>query len=349
VGGVEISLAKPPPPPPAPPLPPPTSTCIGAKIGEDAVCGGDGSLSTCVRVGSGSVGNQTQASCCALCDATDGCGTWVLSTKAEHGPAAGTCFLLARGTVTATKASAGRTLGGAVGAAPTPAPATGLRAPGVLQASSAAGGWHWRAWDTATDEVRNLKGTLAGTPSADLAGCCTNPNASAGQYDSSPHYVLQNGLLSRGGATAIDDSSGVLYDIDPASGGLDDAWLSNLTATPAVEGREDLYVFACGTDYRGCLADFVSVSGPMALPPLSGLGVWWSRHWGNPHNIEWGGAYFGAMTEENSERAFPDTLPAVRIHTVDMHMAYLTGKGAWKRSTSYEQGRRTVPAVPSRS
>ena len=108
-------------------------------------------------------------------------------------------------------------------------------------------GWHWAAWDTAAgttstipfalplhettvcplaewdrllplvDTANNLKGTLPGTDtvgaSADLAGCCTNPNASAGNYDATPHYVLQQGLLSRGGATAIDDSSGTLYDV----------------------------------------------------------------------------------------------------------------------------------------
>ena len=66
-----------------------------------------------------------------------------------------------------------------------------------------------------------------------------------------------------------------------------------------VEGREDLYLFGCGSDYRGCLADFIKVAGPMALPPLSSMGVWWSRHWGNPHNIPWGNEYFGAMTEEH--------------------------------------------------
>ena len=49
----------------------------------------------------------------------------------------------------------------------------------------------------------------------------------------------------------------------------------------------------------GCLADFVTVAGPMALPPVSAMGVWWSRHWGNPHNLPWGKEYFGPMTEEN--------------------------------------------------
>ena len=66
-----------------------------------------------------------------------------------------------------------------------------------------------------------------------------------------------------------------------------------------LQGSQDLYVFGCGSDYRACLADFVAVAGPMALPPVSALGVWWSRHWGNPHNLPWGNEYFGPMTEEN--------------------------------------------------
>ena len=136
----------------------PASSCLDAKPGTDAVCGGGSdALGTCKRVGRGSVGNHTQASCCALCDATSGCGTWVLSTKAQqHGPAVGTCFLLAHGTVTATKKASGRVLGGAIGGSPpgpSPAHITGLRAQGVLQAASSFpledGGWHWAAWDTA--------------------------------------------------------------------------------------------------------------------------------------------------------------------------------------------------------
>jgi hypothetical protein len=58
------------------------------------------------------------------------------------------------------------------------------------------GAWTWNAWEP---ETKNLKGTLQPTPSADLAGCCTNPNVTAGEYDTKPHYVLQPGLLSRGG------------------------------------------------------------------------------------------------------------------------------------------------------
>ena len=106
--------------------------------------------------------------------------------------------------------------------------------------------------------------------------------------------MLHNGLISRSGATVVDDSATPLYTI--AGGDIDDAWLS---ATQRIQGSQDLYVFGCGNDYRGCLADFVTVAGPMALPPVSAMGVWWSRHWGNPHNLPWGKEYFGPMTEEN--------------------------------------------------
>ena len=89
---------------------------------------------------------------------------------------------------------ANRVLGGATGGQPEGAAA--LRAPGVLQAwsssssrsAAAGGGWSWRAWEP---EPLNLLGTLRPTPSADLAGCCSNPNASAGEYDTKAAYALQ--------------------------------------------------------------------------------------------------------------------------------------------------------------
>ena len=90
--------------------------------------------------------------------------------------------------------NANRVLGGATGGQPEGAAA--LRAPGVLQAwsssssrsATAGGGWSWRAWEP---EPLNLLGTLQPTPSADLAGCCSNPNASAGEYDTKAAYALQ--------------------------------------------------------------------------------------------------------------------------------------------------------------
>ena len=204
--GVEVALRKAAAgPPPAPP-PPPESSCDRAREGTDARCSG-----TCERVVP--VAKSTQPECCAACDANARCGTWVFDTDK------GLCYLLAQGTVVATKNATARTLGGATGADTPPRPDS-LRAPGVLQASSAPGAaspWSWRAWEAEDPEsnpaAQNLLGTLKGTPSADLAGCCTNPNATAGEYDTKDPYVLQPGLLSRAGCTAIDDSDTPLYDI----------------------------------------------------------------------------------------------------------------------------------------
>eukprot|EP01052_Picozoa_sp_SAG31_P038531 SAG31_NODE_5169_length_2702_cov_1.711103_4_plen_87_part_00 len=60
----------------------------------------------------------------------------------------------------------------------------------------------------------------------------------------------------------------------------------------------------------------------MALPPVSGLGVWWSRHWGNPHNIPWGGSYFGPMTEANilNEVTQPYEDKGLPLHVLVMDM-----------------------------
>ncbi|MBN2147290.1 MAG: DUF5110 domain-containing protein, partial [Anaerolineales bacterium] len=43
--------------------------------------------------------------------------------------------------------------------------------------------------------------------------------------------------------------------------------------------NDDLYLFAYGHDYPGCLADFYRVSGPVPLVPRWILGNWWSRYW----------------------------------------------------------------------
>ena len=40
----------------------------------------------------------------------------------------------------------------------------------------------------------------------------------------------------------------------------------------------DLYFFGCGHDYKACLQDFVTLSGPVPIPPLATFGVWWSHY-----------------------------------------------------------------------
>ena len=65
------------------------------------------------------------------------------------------------------------------------------------------GAWGFTYGDSAAG---NLLGTLAPTPSADLAGCCNNSMG----WD--PKYPLEPGLLSRDGWAIVDDSQGPLLD-----------------------------------------------------------------------------------------------------------------------------------------
>ena len=57
---------------------------------------------------------------------------------------------------------------------------------------------------------------------------------------------------------------------------------------------------------------------------VQGLGVWWSRHWGNPHNIPWGGEYFGPMTEENvmTKVVEPYEAKGLPLHVLVMDMEW---------------------------
>ena len=59
---------------------------------------------------------------------------------------------------------------------------------------------------------------------------------------------------------------------------LETAWIS---PQPRKAGAADLHLLGCGTDYKSCMADYTSVAGAIAMPPLFGVGVWWSRHWGD--------------------------------------------------------------------
>lgn len=226
---------------------------------------------------------ESMDACCAICEADSDCGAFVYHSEHQ----VENCFLLAHNT-TESRHSTEKTitLGSKVAVplhpppsspspGPAPAPPNGIEqfAKHLLQARSLTpNGWSWAVTDTADD---NLLGTLFPTPSADMAGCCSNPNASAGHYD--PKYPLDRGLLSRSGWALIDDSKSPLMNWNATSQHIEDAWISSALRT----GNPDLYLFGCGLAYKKCLGDFSSIAGPIAFPPLFGLGVWWSRHWGD--------------------------------------------------------------------
>ncbi len=152
------------------------------------------------------------------------------------------------------------------------------------------------AWNIKMQQSKNLLGTIglrdknnsigANVSGVDLAGCCTNPSYPK-IFD--PRYPLELGLISRDGWSLIDDSFTEL--IDNGTGDFDNGWVSE---KGRAFGSNDLFFFGCGHEYATCLEEFVQTSGRISAPTSNALGIWWSRHWGNPfdHNP------FGPMTEE---------------------------------------------------
>ena len=98
--------------------------------------------------------------------------------------------------------------------------------------------------------VKNFKkGNLKGTRRT-LDGC----NGAA---------PLEDGLISRGGVSVMDDSDGLILRGD------------KIVSRPPCE---DKYYFAYGSEYRTCIADFFKLCGQVPLLPRYALGNWWSRY-----------------------------------------------------------------------
>ena len=250
------------------------------------------------------------AQCCAACNALTTCGAFV-SHASTSSTATGDCYLMKTGGSFVTGTRPSHFIVGAKTphfapspsppSPPAPAPSAATAffkahdltvvsiAPAAAAAAAAprtAMSWSWRAGD---DDDGNLQGTLRaeadGNKHADLAGCCDNPDgASTGNWD--PKYPIETGILSRHGWALVDDNkeSSVLVDWAVDSTDIVDVWplpLAEQRTSDDGSTVADWYLFGCGRDYRGCMADFSTVTGNIALPPLNGLGVWWSRHWGD--------------------------------------------------------------------
>ena len=160
-----------------------------------------------------------------------------------------------------------------------------------LTVSSEVLNFTWSAHMGQDDSGSNLLGTLAPTPSTDLAGCCTNPDASAGKFD--PKFPLEQGVISLSGWSLIGNDDSPLIG-EGFTGDFDQGWVVNRSITASVP-YYDYHFFGCGREFAECLSEFVDVSGKMAVPTHHGLGVWWSRHWGDTFD----GVPLGVMSEEN--------------------------------------------------
>ena len=141
--------------------------------------------------------------------------------------------------------------------------AGGAFAPETLSASG-----DWGAWHFGKTPIGNLYGTKR-----TLDGVSNRESLMRGTDSDWGRGVMEPGLLSREGWTVVDDSA--THAFEPASG----HWGEWVAERRASAGYRDLYLFAYGRDYRGCLGDYVKVAGRIPLPPKWTLGYWWSRYW----------------------------------------------------------------------
>ena len=104
---------------------------------------------------------------------------------------------------------------------------------------------------------------------------------------------LEDGILSRSGASMMDDSKRLLLLPDGTVGPRPDC--------------TDRYYFAYGHDYRRQLRDFFRLTGPVPLIPKFALGNWWSRY----------KAYTQAEYRALMQRFIDRKLP-ITVTTIDM-------------------------------
>jgi alpha-glucosidase (family GH31 glycosyl hydrolase) len=77
---------------------------------------------------------------------------------------------------------------------------------------------------------------------------------------------MKDGLLSKSGATVLDDSDALVFN--------ESFWLTPRTGTPL-----DVYFFGYGAAYLDCLKDYYRITGKTPMIPRFILGNWWSRYW----------------------------------------------------------------------
>ena len=83
---------------------------------------------------------------------------------------------------------------------------------------------------------------------------------------------MEQGILSRGGWSVVDDSQRHL--LVPVKS----HWKHWVECRPEGD-RQDLYLFGYGHDYTKALSDYTKIAGRIPLPPKYAFGYWWSRYW----------------------------------------------------------------------
>ncbi|KIW78486.1 hypothetical protein Z517_08323 [Fonsecaea pedrosoi CBS 271.37] len=110
---------------------------------------------------------------------------------------------------------------------------------------------------------------------------------------------MGNGVLSRFGYAALDDTKSMLFDGQ------------GFVAGRRPGDRIDGYLFCHGHDYKGAIRDFYAVSGKQPLLPRWALGNWWSRYYKYRQD-----EYIGLMDQFKSK----EVPLSVAVVDMDWHM-----------------------------
>ena len=124
---------------------------------------------------------------------------------------------------------------------------------------------------------------------------------------------LGKGIMSLSGVSVIDDSKTVIINADGT----------------IKERRKctDLYFFAYGKDFRGCLRDFFALCGKVPLVPRYCLGNWWSRY------KDYTQEEYVDLMENFIEREIPVSVATIDMdwHWVDVEKRFGKEKTAYAR------------------
>ena len=139
----------------------------------------------------------------------------------------------------------------------------GAFAPETLSANG-----DWGTWRFGKTPIGNLYGTKR-----TLDGVKDRQTLKTGVDSDWGRGGLEPGLMSREGWAVVDDTMRHVFEPTKSH------WRNWVAERQMPEGYRDLYLFAYGRDFRGCLADYTKVAGRIPLPPKWTLGYWWSRYW----------------------------------------------------------------------
>lgn len=153
-----------------------------------------------------------------------------------------------------------------------------------------------------------------GDDEVNLKGTCRTLDGKDGECR------LEDGLMSKGGISLIDDSASLTIG--------EDGWIR-----PREMRETDIYFWGYGRNYRQCLQDFYRLCGSTPLLPRYALGNWWSRYY----------KYTAQSYLELMDRFEKEEIPfSVAVLDMDWHITEKTpdGSSGW---TGYTWNRSLFP------